>query len=111
MSGFWKLTATGTVWAVVAMVLILGARGSGSSEVWMTLILALAAAVSTNAIWQASEKQAVQPTVRVDKMKRTDRVTRLMDLLDEDEIHDLEAWMEARRDHRLNDQDLIDYSR
>jgi hypothetical protein len=51
----------------------------------------------------------VNPQEQSRKVKRTNRVTRLMDLLDEDEMADLEAWMDARRDRRATTNELVDY--
>lgn len=104
MSGLWKLAATVVVWVVPAMVMFL-ARPYQGDVVWLTLILATAATVSTRYIWQEQAAGSFAASGKPGKSKRNDRTTRLADLLDEDELDDLEAWLAARRDSRLVDID------
>ncbi len=108
MSGFWRLATTGFIWLMVASVLVFSEPGSGEI-VWLALILAGAAAFSTRFIWNIrAHEMTTMPQEQVGKAKRTNRITRLMDLLDEDEIADLEAWMDARQDRRTTANELME---
>jgi hypothetical protein len=100
-----KLTVIGVIWGAMAAVLIFAS--SSATVVWLTIILALAATVSTLAI-ALGDHEANTASVKTEKSKRSNQITRLMDLLDEDEMDDLEAWMDARRDRRATNNELVD---
>jgi hypothetical protein len=68
--------------------------------IWMTVVLCAAAAYSTRFIWRDATPMVVHQQEQAGKIKRSNHISRLMDLLDEDEMDDLEAWMDARRDRR-----------
>ena len=104
-----KLPATAIIWIAIAAILIL-APIPVTQFGWLTVALALAAVGSTLAIWLsgagAARAEQSHQEARAEKNKRNGNVSRLMDLLDEDELDDLEAWMDARRDRRLTDEEL-----
>lgn len=97
MNNFGKVVTTGTIWLAVMMVLIFS-EPSGGNEVWMTLILGLTAAASTRFIWEARDHQPAAYESDAAKAKRSDRVSRLVDKLSEDEVYELEELLTARRD-------------
>ena len=108
INGFWRLATTGFIWLMVASILIFGEPFQGEI-VWMALILSAAAAYSTRFIWRDTTQTIVNSPEQAGKVKRTDRVSRLMDLLNDDEMADLEAWMDARRDRPATTNELAEY--
>jgi hypothetical protein len=106
MNGLWKLAATSVVWGAVAAILMWG-RFSQSDVVWITIALGFAAMASMREIWRTD---AVQVKSQAGKAKRGGRIARVADLMNEDELDDLGAWIEARRSRREMNDELIESS-
>ena len=70
----------------------------------IVLVLTAAVTISTRAVWQSAEPDT-QSTAR-EKLKRADRerIARLLDALDEDDIYDLEALIGARQEEAQHRQ-------
>jgi hypothetical protein len=102
MSARDRLLATVAIWTafmVTAIVLLDRATGqsfrpmSEWSLITITALIAGAACAGTYAVWHSALREEGR-----EKQKRTQsrRVARLVETLDEDEIHDLEALLAAR---------------
>jgi hypothetical protein len=102
MTGGMKLAAIGIIWIAFTVIMTSGSspvsNADGSSAVWLTLALALAAGGSTLAIAVGGDRS--QPAEqRVEKAKRTrSRVGRMMDSLSDDEVAELRARLMADDD-------------
>ncbi len=94
-----RLITTVTIWLAVAGMVIAGGITSGEI-VALAFILGLGATISTGVIWD-SAKYDVQDDAS--KAKRTNRISRLVDKLEEDEVLELAELLDARRDDRLRD--------
>ncbi|HLV35824.1 MAG TPA: hypothetical protein VKY59_11945 [Spirillospora sp.] len=101
MSEWVRLIATGMIWGCLAVVLTLG--GSYSGEIVpLTLILGIAATISTVKIWESGRAvQAGDAGDAAGKQKRDNRFARLVDKLDEDEVYQLEELLASRRDEEI----------
>lgn len=96
MADIGRLAATVVIW--LALVVILIAAGvTGGDMVALSLILGIGATVSTGVIWSSGQPKG-DAFALARKGKRTDRLSRLVDTMDEDEIYDLEDLLAARRD-------------
>lgn len=91
-----RLTATRYIWvafffamAVSNMNVIVNGDSLGVANIIVTTILAIAAAGSTVTIWTAAKALSSRDETGDTKLKRGERVTRLIDLMDEDELHEL----------------------
>lgn len=99
MNNMVRLTATAVVWIIMATVLTL--LQHTNDLVWIALILAAAAAISTAAVWSGPNHTISTQQIESAKHKRNSRMTRLVDALDEDQMYELEELLAARRDERL----------
>ena len=97
MSELGKVVTTIAIWSAVTGIMVLGQIGEHNA-VWGLVILGVAATVSTLAIWVGSDTQSDN-----EKIKRSNRTSRLVERLDEEEIADLEDLLAARREDRLID--------
>lgn len=106
-----RLIATLTIWVVFATVMGVTmtnatgpiANANGGEITGIVALMAAAATISTVAIWYGTNRPETRDSsvnVARGKIKRVerDRVGRLIDTLDEDEIYDLEALLLARRE-------------
>ena len=95
-----RLIATFLVWGALAGMVIAGGIASGESLPF-AIALAIGATVSTGIIWESAKYDAPQDDAS--KAKRTNRVSRLVDNLDEDEVLELGELLRARdEDQRRN---------
>ena len=92
-----RLITTAIIWFSVAGMVIAGGITSGDT-VPLAFILGIGATISTGVIWDSAKYDA---KIDDSKAKRTNRVTRLVDNLDEDEVLELADLLDARRDDRL----------
>ncbi len=99
MSDEMRFQTTAIIWVALAAILIF----ADTDKIALGFILGIAAAISTAAIWDSkkSELKESQKESSV-KHKRDNRVRRLIEVMDEDEIADMEAYLDARRDDRLS---------
>lgn len=103
MKDITKLIATGIIWGLITIILTLSRSSGGGDLVWLALIMGIAATISTGFIWQPGNRHdEVESQQRAGKLKRTNRVSRLVEGLDEDELLDMEAFLAARREDRLS---------
>ncbi len=93
MSNFGRLIATMFIWAMVPASLSMTSATAGTGQIFIVLVLALAAMGTSGFIWLGqggAQQQAAQP-LRAEKAKRSpsSRVDRLMSALDEDDLAEL----------------------
>lgn len=109
-----RMIATAVIWiATIAAVITLLtsptgaiAEADGATAFGIVLVLAIAAALSTLPIWlSAREPRPQARAIPVAKAKRhqQDRIERLVEALDDDDIYELEALLLAR-DHRADEE-------
>jgi hypothetical protein len=98
-----KLIATVVIWVVVGTTLALMWRSP--DIIWMALILGLMALGSMRLMWRNGDSSAEALTFSAGKAKRDNRLSRLVNMLDEDEIEDLSDYLASRRDSRLVNQE------
>jgi hypothetical protein len=113
MRDMMRLIATLTIWIVFATVVgvaLSSATGplnnaNGGELTGIIAIMAAAATISTIAVWTTGRQDSASrsreiPVARGKKIKRVerDRVSRLIDSLDDDEIYDLEALLLSRHE-------------
>ena len=97
-----RLAATSVIWFTLAVILIAAAVTDGDM-VALAFILGIAAAISTSVIWDSGKSKATSAENDASKNKRNNRLSRLVDKLDEDEIYDLEDLLAARHDDRMRE--------
>ena len=94
-----RLEATGIIWVALAAILIFS---DGGNVVPLAFLLGVAATASTGMVWhysvEALKGGSAQDSESSLKHKRSDRTRRLIEVMEEDEIDDLEAYLAARRD-------------
>jgi hypothetical protein len=107
-----RLVSTLTIWVVFATVMGVTLssptgplnNADGGQITGIVAIMAAAATISTIAVWTAARQDSAPSSraipVARGKAKRVerDRVERLIDSLDDDEIYDLEALLLSRRE-------------
>lgn len=98
-----RLKATALIWGALAAVIIF----TPGDKVALAFILGIAATGSTVVIWESLKEsakiaQTQQGVERSGKSKRDSRMRRLMEAMDDEDIADIEAYLEARRDDRLS---------
>jgi hypothetical protein len=107
-----RLIATLTIWIVFATVMGVALTSStgplnnanGGEITGIVAIMAAAATICTVAIWVGARRDEIRQRntahIARGKIKRVerDRVGRLIETLDDDEIYDLEALLLARHD-------------
>lgn len=98
-----RLFATGLIWGMLAVILTTGGRFTGEM-VPLAFILGIAATISTAAIWNSGGGSQRTEDEIARKAKRNDRVSRLVDKLDEDEVYQLEELLAARRDEEYRER-------
>jgi hypothetical protein len=112
MRDMMRLIATLTIWVVFAAVMGVALssptgplnNANGGEITGIVAIMAAAATISTIAVWAAARHDNVSQSrsipVARGKPKRVeqDRVERLIESLDDDEIYDLEALLLSRRE-------------
>jgi hypothetical protein len=96
MSDEMRFQTTAIIWVALAAVLIF----ADTDKIALGFILGIAAAISTSVIWE-SKKSENKENASI-KHKRDDRVRRLIEVMDEDEIADMQEYLQARRDDRLS---------
>ncbi len=115
MDDRYRFLSTGIVWTAYAIVLVglffaLIAGKPVLDELGMTILgvfvlfLTAVAGITTSTIWRSAERRAdasfgAQEAGKV-KRKLSDRVGRLLEQLDEDEIIELETLLTVRQDER-----------
>ena len=99
MNSDWiRLITTAIIWTAVAGIIIAGAFLT-EEIVPLTVVLGIGATMSTGFIWVRSGSESQDAS----KVKRTNRVTRLVDKLDDDEVLELGELLRARdEDQRRN---------
>jgi hypothetical protein len=109
MRELFRLMATLVIWVLFATIVGVTltssegalARMRGGEVIIIVAILAIAASVITENIWKfANREQDQAARVAVGKTKRAgqDRVRRLIESLDDEEIYDLESLLLAREE-------------
>ncbi|MBZ0290751.1 MAG: hypothetical protein K8I30_24205 [Anaerolineae bacterium] len=93
-----RFQTTAVIWGTFALIMIF-AQGD---KVAMAFIVGIAAAISTSMVWESLQKSSADESEKATKGKRNNRVRRLIEVMDEDEIADMEAYLDARRDDRLS---------
>jgi hypothetical protein len=104
MKDITKLIATAIIWGMITIILSFSRyAGDGSDMIWLTFIMGGAATLSTMAIWRyANHREETEVQQRAVKGKRTNRASRLVEGMDEDELLDMEEFLAARREDRLS---------
>lgn len=107
MGGQGRAAATIAIWMIFAV--LLGslltsstgaiANASGGNVLAVVIVLSIAAAGSTIAIWESGKESTSESRIP-SKAKRTrrQRIERLMDSLEDDEIYELQSLLLARED-------------
>jgi hypothetical protein len=93
MSNFGRLIATMFIWAMVPASLAMTKDAQGAGQVFVVLVLALAAMGTSGFIWlgNAGAQHQASMETRAEKAKRStsNRVDRLMRALDEEDLAEL----------------------
>ena len=97
-----RLAATSVIWLTLAAILI-AAAVTGGDMVALAFILGIAAAISTSVIWESGKSKALTAENEVSKNKRNNRLSRLVDKLDEEEVYQLEDLLASRHDNQIRD--------
>ncbi len=110
MRDFWRLNVI-TIWGMLTLVMIFTitsatgpiANADGGQVTAIVTVLAIAATIGTAAIWRGGSGEDHHDEaahVARGKIKRAgrDRIERLIQSLDDDEIYDLEALLLAREE-------------
>lgn len=97
MSGEIRYKTTIAIWTALAIILIF----TPADKIALAFILGIAAAVSTIVVWESSGSDSKEIEKQASKNKRDNRVRRLIEVMDEDEIAEMEDYLDARRDDRL----------
>lgn len=91
-----RLTATRYIWvaffftmAIINANVMITGEAPSIANVIMTTILAIAATGTSIAIWHSPNHSSNEDSTSDTKLKRGERVTRLIELMDEDELHEL----------------------
>ena len=95
-----RLIATLGIWGFLTI--ILTNAGDSSNVVWMAIVLGIGAAVSTGFIW-ANELRGGEPAAA--KTKRSTRMSKIVNKLDDDEVAELADLLIAREESRLVSSD------
>ncbi len=95
MSDWIRLMATGFIWLMLAIMV-----NTVNDTVPVAFILGIAATISTLAIWESAKHQNKTASEQASKLKRNDRVSRLVDKLNEDEVYELQELLAARHDEQ-----------
>lgn len=105
MNDIMRLIAMTIVWGIVGSILLASALNNTSELVPMTFILGIAATGSTAVIWNAPRQTTVSnDAVSAAKQKRNNRLSRMVEKLDDDEMAQLEDLLVSRQeDSRLRD--------
>lgn len=100
MSDEMRFQTTAIIWVALAAIMIF----TPADKIALAFILGIAAAVSTLAIWDSSRRSEGKSSQEEStiKHKRDNRVRRLIEVMDDEEIADMEEYLEARRDDRLS---------
>jgi hypothetical protein len=102
MSEQLRFQATAIIWAALAAIIIF----TPGDKVALAFILGIGATVSTGVIWDSmKESSKLHLNQQAGKSKRNNRVSRMVEDLDDDEMADMEAYLAARRDDRLKDSE------
>ena len=115
MRDFWRLAATITIWGMLTLVMIFTitsgtgpiSHADGGQVTAIVTVLAIAATIGTAAIWRGSsgdDRRVDTTNIARGKNKRTgrDRIERLIQTLDDDEIYDLESLLLAREEDSIH---------
>ncbi len=102
MADIGRVITTISIWSALVGVLIFSNLDS-ETVVWVTLIISIAAASSTAAIWNSGQWGNADQQAQA-KNKRTNRTSRFVEKMDEDQIVELEELLAARREDRLIDR-------
>ena len=101
MSEQLRFQATALIWAALAAIIIF----TPGDKVALAFILGIGATVSTGVIWDSlKESSKLQQNQQAGKAKRNNRISQMVDGLDDEEIADMEAYLAARRDDRLKEE-------
>lgn len=110
MNDILRFITTIAIWGIVGLVLLAAAMGPVNDLVPMTFMLAIGATGSTAVIWNAPRGDSAQTgnaAQRASKQKRNDRLTRMVDKLDDEDMAELEDLLIAR--HAETQNRLRDY--
>ncbi|MAS35181.1 MAG: hypothetical protein CL610_14310 [Anaerolineaceae bacterium] len=96
-----RLIGTAFIWTMLAIILTSASVASSGDMTQLAVILGIGATISTGMIWNSGSGQKHDEANRVaEKAKRSSRVSRLMDNLDDDEVYQLEELLASRRDEQ-----------
>ncbi len=99
-----KLIATGIIWGMMTIILTLQNSSDGALML-LSLIMGAAATISTVSIWRyTNQRDEAEMHQRATKGKRSNRASRLVEGMDEDELMDMEEFLAARREDRLSER-------
>lgn len=101
MSEQLRFQATALIWFALAAIIIF----TPGDKVALAFILGIGATVSTGVIWDSlKESSKLHLNQQDGKSKRNNRVSRMVEGLDDEEVADMEAYLAARRDDRLKEE-------
>ncbi len=102
MSEQLRFQATAIIWTALAAIIIF----TPGDKVALAFILGIGATVSTGVIWDSMKGSLkLEQTQQAGKTKRNNKISRMVDGLDDDEVADMEEFLAARRDDRLQDKE------
>lgn len=97
-----RLIATLGIWGFMALILTLNDNNGSMSWLALSVILGIGATISTWRIWE-TPKQSVEEITT--KAKRTNRVSKIVKNLNDDEVAELADLLIAREESRSVDGD------
>lgn len=86
----------------MCLTIILTSSVNAHNSVWLAVILGIGATVSTWRIWSSGGVESAQEAAF--KNKRTNRISRMVNNLDDEEIAELSDLLIAREESQLADQ-------
>jgi|GEM_PF-1771887 len=105
-----RLTATRYIWiafffslAIINSNVMISGLAPSVANVIMTTVLAIAVMASSIAIWATANSSSSDEDKSDTKLKRGERVTRLIELMDEDELHELRKRLSKEIDDPIED--------
>jgi hypothetical protein len=106
-----RMVVTIVLWIIIAVLLANATVMSSGAEVPLALIMMIGGALTTRFVWNgtlglsAEDRRAAyreETVTESEKAKRTNRVSRLLDTLSDDELDELRARLMAQEDGEIN---------
>jgi hypothetical protein len=106
-----RTVVTIVLWIIIGVVLANATVMSSGSIVPLTLIMMIGGALTTRVVWNGTlglsaedrrDAYREETVINSEKAKRTNRVSRMLDSLSDDELDELRARLMAEQDGEIN---------